>query len=112
MSVATARNLRRKMTEAERKLWHALRDRRLAGHKFRRQHPIGPYVADFYCEYERLIIEVDGGQHATEKRTDIERTEWLKARGYRVIRFWNSEVLTNLEGVQTVILEALEQSDK
>ncbi len=112
MSVTTARNLRRKMTEAELKLWNALRDRQLAGHKFRRQHPIGPYVADFYCEAKRLIVEVDGGQHTTNKQADAERTEWLKTRSYRVIRFWNSDVLTNLEGVQTVILSALEQSDE
>ena len=112
MSVATARNLRRKMTDAERKLWHALRDRRLAGHKFRRQHPIGPYVADFYCEAKRLMVEVDGGQHTRRQQADAKRTKWLEARGYRVIRLWNSEVLTNLEGVQKVILEALEQPDR
>jgi len=100
-----SRSLRRDATDAERELWQHLRNRQLAGAKFRRQVPIGRYIADFLCADARLIVEVDGGQHSDA--TDAARTDWLEAQGFRVIRFWNHEVLTNIEGVLTRIAEAL-----
>jgi very-short-patch-repair endonuclease len=94
------------MTDAERKLWFALRDRRFANFKFRRQVPMGRYIADFICFDARIVIEVDGGQHA-ESASDRLRDQWFVANGYRVLRFWNNDVLRNPEGVLTVLLEAL-----
>jgi very-short-patch-repair endonuclease len=90
--------LRRNSTDAETKLWLSLRGRRLSGHKFLRQIAIGPYVLDFICREYRLIVEVDGSQHA-ERASDRIRDEYFAERGYRTLRFWNSDVLTNLEGV-------------
>ncbi len=90
------------MTDAERKLWRALRSRSL-GAKFRRQVPLGPYVVDFVAFDPKLIIEVDGGQHATS-RTDGLRDDYFKRRGYQVLRFWNNDVMSNLEGVLTAIV--------
>ena len=107
-----ARQLRRDSTDAERKLWGALRGSRLAGVKFRRQVPIGPFVADFCCEQCKLVIEVDGGQHAESVARGHQRTEWLGARGYRVLRFWNNEVLENMDGVLSVILSAVAGGSK
>jgi very-short-patch-repair endonuclease len=104
--VARARALRARMTNAERKLWYALRDRRFAGFKFRRQVPIGPFIADFVCFDERLVIEVDGGQHADSPQ-DKRRDRWFKANNFRVLRFWNNEVLSNLEGVMTLLAAEL-----
>ena len=101
-----ARELRTAMTDAERALWHVLRDRQL-GVRFRRQAPIGTYIVDFACLERKLVIEVDGGQHA-ESAADIERDTWLRERGFRVLRFWNHEVLTNNAGVAAVIFEALQ----
>jgi very-short-patch-repair endonuclease len=101
------RRLRRQATDAETKLWFALRDRRLGGFKFVRQEAIGPYVADFVCREKRLIVEVDGGQHADNAR-DRMRDAALTADGYQVLRFWNSDVLSNEEGVLTVILAKLQ----
>jgi very-short-patch-repair endonuclease len=97
-----------RMTDAERKLWFALRDRRFAGFKFRRQVPIDRFVTDFVCFKVRLIIEVDGGQHAGSLQ-DRWRDRWFAANGFRVTRFWNNEVLSNLEGVLTVLSAELEQ---
>lgn len=107
-----ARKLRREMTEAERLLWYHLRNRRLAGFKFRRQVPIGPYIVDFLCPEKRVIVEIDGGQHnfPDERARDLERTRFLESRGYKVLRFWNNEVLWNLGGVLSVILEACQGS--
>ena len=102
-----ARRLRRDQTDTERKLWERLRARRLEGVKFRRQYPIGAYVADFCSLEQRLLVEVDGGQHADQERYDEERTRWLTAQGFRVIRFWNSDVLNNIEGVIEVVLSHL-----
>jgi ATP-dependent helicase HrpA/adenine-specific DNA-methyltransferase len=99
MSLASARRLRRNTTDVERKLWSRLRDGQLDGYKFHRQHPLGPYILDFFCESERLAVEIDGGQHADDKARDDLRTAWLVARGCRVIRFWNHDVLENIEGV-------------
>ena len=108
MPSVRARSLRSNPTEAERRLWRGLRQKQLDGHRFRRQHPIGPYVVDFICLDAKLVIEVDGGQHASQKDEDSERTEWLAERGYRVIRFWNSDVLSNIEGVIETIRRALQ----
>jgi very-short-patch-repair endonuclease len=102
-----ARKLRVDLTNAERRLWYRLRDRRFAGWKFRRQVPIGPWVVDFLCKETGVVIEVDGDQHC-ESRRDKRRDADLTRRGYRVLRFWNSDVLQNPEGVLTVILSALE----
>ena len=94
-------------TDAERRLWSVLRDRRLHGYKFRRQHPIGRFVVDFACTKYHLVVEADGGQH-NGSVADERRTKWLESQGWRVIRFWNNEILANTEGVATVILEALQ----
>jgi primosomal protein N' (replication factor Y) len=107
MTNREARRLRNTMTDAERRLWSALRARRLRGYKFRRQHPIGPYIADFACIQHRLIVEVDGGQHADNIR-DERRTAQLESEGWHVLRVWNNDVLANPEGVALVILRALE----
>ncbi|WP_017669192.1 DUF559 domain-containing protein [Sandarakinorhabdus sp. AAP62] len=88
-----ARTMRKAATPAEQALWHLLRDRRFSGHKFRRQVPVGPYIADFLCFADRPIVEADGGQHA-ENAHDEARTRWLEAQGLRVLRFWNHETLT------------------
>ena len=101
-----ARRLRKNATIAETKLWWRLRSRGLNGFKFVRQEPIGPYVADFVCREHRLIIEVDGGQHAGSKR-DAVRDKWLREHRYRILRFWNNDVTGNLEGVLETILAAL-----
>ena len=105
-TVPVERKLRSAHTDAERKLWYALRDRRLGGFKFVRQEAIGPFIVDFICREQRLIIEVDGGQHA-ESAKDAARDARLTAEGYRVMRFWNNDVLKNREGVLLTILDAL-----
>ncbi|HTG79518.1 MAG TPA: endonuclease domain-containing protein [Sphingomicrobium sp.] len=104
-TLAKAKQLRREMTDAERKLWSVLRNSQL-GAKFRRQQPIGPYIADLVCQEARLIVEADGGQHA-DALSDARRTAFLQSKGYRVLRFWNNDVLQNLEGVAEAILAAL-----
>jgi very-short-patch-repair endonuclease len=104
--VTRARALRSRMTNAERKLWYALRDRRFAGFKFRRQVPVGPFIADFICFSERLVIEVDVGQHADSPQ-DRRRDRWFRVNNFRVLRFWNNEVLSNLEGVMTLLAAEL-----
>jgi very-short-patch-repair endonuclease len=106
---ARARRLRRDETDAERRLWYRLRSRQIEDAKFVRQDPIGPYVADFVCRERRLIVEVDGGQHATDRR-DAVRDQWLKDRRYRVLRFWNNDVLANTEGVIEAIAAALSET--
>src|ERR1019366_8102826 len=102
-----ARCLRRDITEAEKILWAILRDDGFAGFSFRRQVPIGPYIADFVCQKAKLIVEVDGGQHGPSSALEIARTTFLNGQGYRVLRFWNNEVMSNLEGVHSVITGAL-----
>ena len=102
-----ARRLRGNPTEAEKKLWSLLRRKELDGHRFRRQVPLGPYVADFVCLASRLVIEVDGGQHAVSVEKDRVRSLWLEDQNFRVLRFWNNEVLDNPEGVRRVIQTAL-----
>lgn len=104
-----ARELRRDATEAEKALWRALRESDLP-FRFRRQHPIGPYIADFACPPRKLVIEIDGGQHADNAEGDARRTEALKRYGYcHVLRFWNHDVLGNVEGVMAIIRTALEE---
>jgi len=100
-----ARKLRRTSTNAEQRLWRHLRSRQLEGAKFTRQFPIGPHVADFACRSARLAIELDGGQHSRE--VDAPRTAAIEAFGYRIIRFWNNDVLQNTEGVLEVIRREL-----
>ncbi|HYD18182.1 MAG TPA: endonuclease domain-containing protein [Patescibacteria group bacterium] len=95
---ATARRLRKDQTDCEKIIWHLLKDRRFGDYKFRRQHPIGHYVADFACPALKLVIEIDGGQHC-ENAADESRTAYLREKGYEVLRFWNSDVTTNIEGV-------------
>jgi very-short-patch-repair endonuclease len=97
--------MRRDATDAEQALWRELRARRLGGHKFRRQWTIGPYVADFCCLEAGLIVEADGGQHTPER--DRARSAYLRAEGFRIVRFWNNDVLTNMDGVLQVTLDAL-----
>ena len=105
-----ARPLRRAATEAEQRLWHHLRNRQLADLKFRRQATIGPYIADFLCVELMLIVEADGGQHQPE--ADQERTAFLEARDYEVLRFWNNDVLGNTIGVLEVIAATAEERRK
>jgi very-short-patch-repair endonuclease len=100
------RQLRVNATDAERRLWGALRDRQLGGFKFRRQHRLGPFIVDFICFECRVIVEADGGQHADNKY-DEQRTAWLEQRGWRVIRFWNNDILGNTDGVQEMLMEQL-----
>ena len=102
-----ARQLRRDQPDAEQTLWARLRDRQLCGAKFRRQHPVGPFVADFCCPQRKLVVELDGGQHAEEVAADHKRSRFLEEQGYRVLRFWNHDVLGNTDGVLERIAEAL-----
>jgi very-short-patch-repair endonuclease len=102
-----ARVLRREMTGAEKRLWQMLRSRQTEGYRFRRQVPIGRFIADFVCHEARLIVEIDGGQHDPSSEPEASRTRFLESEGYRVLRFWNNEVLDNPEGAQTVIAEDL-----
>lgn len=108
-----ARELRRNQTEAELRLWGILRGRRIANAKFRRQVPIGPYIADFVCREVGLIIEADGGQHSDQVAYDTRRTAWLEAQGYDVLRCWNMDILEETDGVIERIaseVQALRQS--
>jgi len=102
-----ARALRKNPTDAERTLWSHLRFWQVHGHKFRRQQPIGDYIVDFICLEKKLIIEVDGGQHAEQEIYDSARDAWLRAQGYFVLRFWNNDVLQNIDGVKETIFTAL-----
>jgi very-short-patch-repair endonuclease len=103
-----ARTLRSNMTDVERLLWQSLRGKQINGHRFRRQHPIGKYIADFACVEQRLVVELDGGQHQEQLEYDQQRSEFLRLQGWRVLRFWNNQVLENIEGVLFVIAEHLE----
>ncbi len=99
--------MRREPTLAEQKLWLPLRDRRLAGFKFRRQMPIGPFIADFICQRPKIVLEADGGQHA-ESATEDARDRWFRLSGYEVVRYWNNDILQNGEGVLIDLLGRLE----
>ncbi len=103
----TARKLRNQTPDAESRLWHALRNRQLDGFKFKRQVPFGPHITDFICVEARLIVEADGGQHAGQAETDKVRTKYFEQSAYQVLRFWNNDVLLNLEGVLEVIVSEL-----
>lgn len=105
-----AQGLRQQATDAEQVLWQRLRNRQIGQAKFRRQHPIGPYVVDFVCLQHRLVIEVDGSQHAEQQERDERRTQFLASQGFRVLRFWNNQVLLKTEAVLEVILAALQDS--
>ena len=98
------------MTEAERQLWQCLRRRNIERNRFRKRVPVGPYVADFVCLERRLIVEVDGSQHVTNADSDPTRTQWLESQGFRVIRFWNNDVLGNIDAVLESIRLALDNS--
>ena len=102
-----ARELRRASTDAERAFWRQVRGRGLGGHKFRRQVPIGPYIADLLCLQARLIIEFDGGHHQEQTAADERRTQWLESEGYRVLRLWDNDVLLNITGALETVLAAL-----
>ncbi|MEW6327525.1 MAG: endonuclease domain-containing protein [Thermodesulfobacteriota bacterium] len=97
--------LRKRPTDAEQLLWKHLRMKQMEGLKFRRQQPVDKYIVDFVCFEKRLVIEIDGGQHATQKEKDTERDIYLKSQGFRVLRFWNNEVLQNINGVLMAIRE-------
>ena len=102
-----AYQLRHNQTDAENRLWSKLRNHQLMNVHFRRQHPIGNFIVDFCATQKKLIIELDGGQHLEQKQYDRERTEFLVAKGYRVLRFWNNDVMSNLDDVLSAITEAL-----
>jgi very-short-patch-repair endonuclease len=105
--IERARQLRKNMTDAERFLWNRLRKKKLHGLRFRRQHPIGPYVVDFVCIETRLVIELDGGQHQEQVEKDIIRDKWLVRQGYQVLRFWNNQVFNETEPVLEKISDSL-----
>ena len=106
-ALGNAKHMRANPTEAERELWHLLRNKRLSAWKFPRQQPIGSYIVDFVCFIQRLVVEADGSQHL-ENAYDGVRDDWLRSQGFRLLRFWNNDILTNPEGVLTSILVALE----
>ena len=100
-----AKNLREQSTDTEQRLWRHLRTKHIGGFKFRRQQPIGPYIVDFVCFEKKIIVELDGGQHSlpAEMQNDSRRHHWFEVQGYEVLRFWDNEVLTNIQGVLEVI---------
>ncbi len=110
ITTARARLLRSNMTDVERRLWCAIRGKQLEGCRFRRQHPIGAYIVDFACVEEMLVVELDGGQHQSQKTYDDTRSRYLNQQGWQVVRFWNSEVLESLDGVLEVIVEKLKST--
>jgi very-short-patch-repair endonuclease len=105
-----ARELRRDPSRAEKICWHLLRDRRINGAKFRRQHPIGPYVADFACVKQKLVIEIDGGHHAYQVEADERRTAVMRSLGWRVVRFWANEVVAYPDGIWAAIEQVTSRS--
>ncbi len=102
-----AKKLRKNSTQTENKLWFFLRAKRFEGLKFRRQHPLGPYIVDFVCLEKYLVIECDGGQHLDQAKKDFKRDEWLQKEGFKVLRFWDDEVLKNIETVLEIILKTI-----
>jgi very-short-patch-repair endonuclease len=108
-TLSFAKHLRRNMTDAETKLWQELRARRFENYKFKRQQPIGKYIADFVCFEHRLIVEVDGSQHG-DPHHDKVRDAWLQSQGFRVLRLWNNEVSQEMDGVLLTILAALKET--
>ena len=108
-NTAPAKRLRRNQTDVERVLWSRLRDRRLAGWKFKRQVPIDRFIVDFCCADAKLIVELDGGQHDQDNERDANRTKILEAMGYLVLRFWNNDLTQNIDGVLEEILSTVNQ---
>ena len=110
--ISFAKKLRNNLTDAEKRLWYFLRTKQVSGLKFRRQAPIGPYIVDFVCFPKKLVIELDGGQHAEiwHKEKDAKRDAWLASQGFTVLRFWDNEVLQNMEGVGEKIIKTLSPS--
>jgi very-short-patch-repair endonuclease len=106
-----ARKLRSNLTDAERQLWSRLRRRQLNGFKFRKQHPVGIYVCDFICLEAAVIVELDGRQHLDRAPEDLHRDAFLREQGYRVLRFWNGDVLSRMNSVVDTIFEALQRSE-
>ena len=106
-----ARFLRGNPTDPERILWQRLRRRQISGHRFRRQRPIGSYVVDFVCLERRVIVEVDGGQHAERACYDANRSSWLSSHGFRVLRFWNHDVLARTDSVCEAIRQVLDEEE-
>ena len=109
MATRLTRELRKNPTDAERRLWARLRRRQIEGRQFRRQAPIGRYIVAFVCFARKLIVEVDGGQHSLDR--DAERARWLEGEGFRVLRFWNNDVLGNTDAVVEAILDVLRERD-
>ena len=107
LEIIRARELRKNATEAETALWTQLRYRKLGGYRFRRQRPIGRYIVDFVCLESQVVVELDGGQHQESGRYDAARTAELKNRGFAVVRFWNNQVFTEIDGLKEAILLAL-----
>jgi very-short-patch-repair endonuclease len=107
LTTTRTRSLRTNMTDAEHLLWQSLRRKQLNGHRFRRQHPIGRYIADFACIEQKMAIELDGGQHQDQLVYDQARSTFLQAQGWHVLRFWNNDVLNNIDGVLASIAERL-----
>ncbi len=110
MSIGKAKELRQNRTDAEKRLWGRLRRKRIDGFRFRQQASIGKYIVDFVCFEAKLVVELDGGQHAEQAEYDDKRTEWLESQGFRVLRFWNNEIFRNIEGVEEVVQAALRSS--
>ena len=108
MSIATAKSLRKRMTDAERRLWYRLRAHRLAGLKFKRQVPIGPFVADFASLSKKIVIELDGGQHSNNLY-DASRDQYMRERGFRVLRFWNNDVLRSTDAILEIMQLAVSE---
>jgi len=106
-ALSRSRSLRRSATEAEKILWRELRNRRLAGFKFRRQVWIGPFIADFACVEAKVVVEADGSQHSDHRQYDVRRDVYLRGEGYRVLRVWNNELMGNMDGVLEAIRHAL-----
>ena len=107
-----ARKLRKNQTDAEKILWNKLRNRQIDGYKFRRQVPVGAYIVDFICMSVKLIIELDGGQHAEQQDYDQKRTAYLETKSIQVIRFWNNDILTNVDGVLETLTLTLSQRER
>jgi very-short-patch-repair endonuclease len=107
MTITRARELRLSQTEVEKRLWYRIRGRQLETCKFRRQAVIGRYIVDFACFERQLVIELDGGQHASKIEDDSKRTAWLNSQGYTVLRFWNNDITENVDGVLERIVEEL-----
>jgi adenine-specific DNA-methyltransferase len=106
-----AQDLRQNPTDAERHLWNQLRRRQMSGYKFRRQRPVGPYVCDFVCLEASVVIELDGSQHVEQAAYDSRRDDFLRAKGFRVLRFWNHDVLAQTESTLETIFEALHRPE-